>query len=122
MKEIIKKILKALPNAVKNFFYGDIKTDIKNSNAEIKSDIKEIKNDFNSSEKDRLRYEIISFASSLRRGELRTTQEFETIFHFHDKYESLIEKLGEKNGFTHSEFLYIEERYKELIENDSFFV
>ena len=110
MKDIIKKILKALPNAIKKFLYG-----------EIKSDLKEIKGDFNSAEKDRLRYEIIAFASSLRRGEQRTTQEFETIFHFHDKYEALIEKLGEKNGFTHSEFLYIEDKYREL-KNGSFFM
>lgn len=105
MKEIIKKILKALPNSIKNFLYGD-----------VRSDIKELKEDFNSSEKDRLRYEILSFASSLRRGEAHTTQEFQTICAFHDKYENLISRLGEKNGFTHSEFEYIEEKMREKME------
>lgn len=105
MKETIKKVLKALPNVIKNFLYGD-----------VRNDIKELKNDFNSSEKDRLRYEILSFASSLRRGEAHTTQEFQTICMFHDKYEKIIEKLGEKNGFTHSEFEYIEEKMREKME------
>ncbi len=103
MKEIIKRILKALPNAIKKFLYGD-----------IKQDLIEIKQEVNSSEKDRLRYEILAFASSLRRNEHHTSQEFETIFHFHDKYEQIIRKLNETNGYCHEEFEFIREKYKEL--------
>ena len=106
MKEVIKKILNLIPSALKNFLYGDIKLDLK-----------EIKQEFNSSEKDALRYKILSFASSLRRGEQHTTQEFETIFHFHDKYEKIIEKLDETNGYCHEEFEYITKKYKEKMED-----
>ena len=110
MKQILQKMFLFLSKAIKNFLYGEIKEDIKELNNELKYTRKELY----LSEKDNLRYKILSFASSLRRNELHTTQEFETIFHFHDKYEALIEKLGEKNGFTHSEFLYIREKYEEL--------
>lgn len=110
MKEIIKKILKLVPNALKNFLYGEIKVELK----DIKTDLKNTTKEFNSAEKDRLRYEILAFASSLRRGEHHTTQEFETIFHFHDKYEKLIEKLNESNGYCHEEFEYIRKCYNEM--------
>jgi len=112
MKTILNKIILYIPKAIKTFLYG-----------ELTDTLKELKHDFYISEKDSLRYKILSFASSIRRGELHTTQEFETIFHFHDKYEMLIDKLGETNGFTHSEFLFIAEEYKKLkSKNSSFFV
>lgn len=105
MKNIIIKILKLIPNAIKNFLYGDLKEDIKNLN-----------NELTNNEKDNLRYKVLSFASSLRRGETHTTQEFETIFHFHDKYEEIIRSRNEKNGYLHEEFEFIKEECKKRSE------
>lgn len=112
MKEIIKKILKALPNAIKKFLYNDIKE----MNEKTNQKLDDLTENYLSFQKDIFREKILSFASSLRRGEAHTTQEFQTICAFHDKYENLISRLGEKNGFTHSEFEYIEEKMREKME------
>lgn len=80
----------------------------------IKDEIKSISEQIDENEKDRLRFEILSFAGDLRNGIFKTRQEFETIFIFHDKYETIIEKLKEHNGYLDTEFEYIKEKYKEL--------
>lgn len=80
----------------------------------IKDEIKAISEQIDENEKDRLRFEILSFAGDLRNGILKTRQEFEIIFVFHDKYEKIIEKLKEHNGYLDTEFEYIKEKYKEL--------
>lgn len=80
----------------------------------IKDEIKSISEQIDENEKDRLRFEILSFAGDLRNGILKTRQEFETIFVFHDKYETIIKKLKEHNGYLDTEFEYIKEKYKEL--------
>lgn len=105
MKELVKKVLKLIPNAIKNFLYGD-----------LSEAIKDIKSELTNNEKDNLRYKVLSFASSLRRGEKHTTQEFETIFHFHDKYEKIIAERNETNGYLHEEFEYIKNEYKKRCE------
>lgn len=80
----------------------------------IKDEIKPISEQIDENEKDRLRFEILSFAGDLRNGILKTRQEFETIFVFHDKYEKIIEKLKLHNGYLDTEFEFIKEKYKEL--------
>lgn len=64
--------------------------------------------------KDDLRYTILSFASDLRNGVAKTRQEYETIFAFHDDYETLIEHLKEKNGYLETEMDYIILQYNKL--------
>ena len=64
--------------------------------------------------KDDLRYTILSFAGDLRNGVAKTRQEYETIFTFHDDYETLIERLKEKNGYLETEMEYIILQYNNL--------
>ena len=63
-------------------------------------------------EKDRLRFEILSFANSLRNGNKHTRQEFETIFFFYDKYETIINELKQKNGYLEEEMEFIKKCYE----------
>lgn len=63
-------------------------------------------------EKDRLRFEILSFANSLRNNNKHTRQEFETIFFFYDKYETIINELKLKNGYLEEEMEFIKECYE----------
>lgn len=63
-------------------------------------------------EKDRLRFEILSFANSLRNGNKHTRQEFETIFFFYDKYETIIQELKQKNGYLEEEMEFIKKCYE----------
>lgn len=64
--------------------------------------------------KNDLRYTILSFASDLRNGVAKTRQEYETIFAFYDNYETLIERLKEKNGYLETEMDYIVIQYNSL--------
>lgn len=63
-------------------------------------------------EKDNLRYKILSFANSLRNGNKHTRQEFETIFFFYDKYEIIINRLNQKNGYLEEEMEFIKNCYE----------
>lgn len=112
MKSWIKKILMKVPIMMRDFFVGDLIEEHKTINKELKT----MNQAIDDNEKDHLRHEILSFASSLRRGEKHTTQEFETIYHFHEKYEKIVKKLGESNGYTDEEFKYIREQYKNFRE------
>jgi hypothetical protein len=71
-----------------------------------------ISSKIDNNEKDRLRYEILSFANSLRNGNKHTRQEFETIFFFYDKYETIITELKQKNGYLEEEMKFIKESYE----------
>ena len=61
-----------------------------------------------------LRFQILSFASDLRNGVKKTRQEFETIFMFYDKYEAILKRLDQHNGYLDTEFDFIKLKYVEL--------
>lgn len=65
--------------------------------------------------KDDLRYTILSFAGDLRNGIAKTRQEYETIFMFYDKYETIIKSLNEKNGYLETEMEFIKTQYSCLM-------
>ena len=59
-----------------------------------------------------LRMNILSFSSSLSRGEAHSQTEFENIMRVHDRYAELCEKIGKKNGYTDSSFEFIQREYQ----------
>ena len=91
--------------------FSSIKEELKK---EIKTEVDKVSEKIDGNEKDNLRFQILSFSSELRNGATKTRQEFETIFVFYDKYESLIKKLGQSNGYLDSEFEYIKEQFKKV--------
>ncbi len=80
----------------------------------IKEELQPISEQIDNNEKDRLRFEILSFASDLRNGINKTRQEFETIFTYYDKYENIIRKLKMHNGYLDTEFEFIKLKYIDL--------
>lgn len=74
--------------------------------------INPISSKIDNNEKDRLRFEILTFANSLRNGNKHTRQEFETIFFFYDKYETIIQELKQKNGYLEEEMEFIRNSYE----------
>lgn len=78
---------------------------------EIKEEIQDINNKIDNNEKDDLRYKILSFANSLHNGNNHTRQEYETIFSFYDKYEAIIKRLKQTNGYLEMEMEFIKETY-----------
>lgn len=81
-------------------------------NKMLNKKIDPINEKIDSNEKDDLRYKILSFANSLHNGDNHTRQEYETIFLFYDKYEEIIERLEQTNGYLEMEMKFIRECYK----------
>lgn len=62
----------------------------------------------------KIRLQIVSFASSLHRGEKHTREEFEAIFELINIYEEIIEKRNLKNNYFEEELLFIRKCYENL--------
>ncbi|MGN1020347.1 MAG: hypothetical protein ACI4O7_08215 [Aristaeellaceae bacterium] len=75
--------------------------------------------EMDANEKDRIRHEVLSFASSCRHGIRHTEDEFRHIIDLHTKYEKLLRRTGDANGVFALEYRYIEELYHHCqVEND----
>lgn len=64
------------------------------------------------------RFNVVKFASELRRGMEKTRFEFEAISELADTYEKAVEELGIKNSFFEEEEIYIKEKYHELCDRE----
>ena len=60
------------------------------------------------------RYNVVKFASELRRGVEKTRYEFEAVAELADTYEKAVSELGIKNSFFEEEEIYIKQKYHEL--------
>ena len=77
----------------------------------INNIIKDISSDIDQNEKDRIRWQVLDFASSCREGRLHTKDEFQHIIALNDKYKKLLAKTDDKNGVFDEEYKYIQEIY-----------
>lgn len=87
-------------------------------NLEKKTEALEEKIDMN--EIDRIRWEILSFAGSCRKGQKHTKDEFEHIISLHEKYNNILEEHDMQNGLVTIEYEYIEDIYRRCLEQNSF--
>ena len=81
-------------------FREEIRKDI----TDIKGRIDAITDETKENELDRIRFEILSFASSLKNGYIPDEVEFRHIHHIYDKYTS-----NGGNSYVHTKMDYIEE-------------
>lgn len=90
-------------------------------NAEQTKTIEHMDEKIDTNEIDRLRWEIISFANSLRYddGQSATLEGYNHVFDAYGKYEKLLESLGRKNGKIDNEYAYIKMMYNEFSKNYS---
>ena len=90
-------------------------------NAEQTKTIENMDEKIDTNEIDRLRWEIISFANSLRYddGQSATLEGYNHVFDAYGKYEKLLEALGRKNGKIDNEYAYIKIMYNEFSKNYS---
>ena len=81
--------------------------------------ITNLENEMKGNEKDRIRWEILSFANSCRSGHKHTKDEFDHIIRLHDKYEILVKETNDPNEVFTMEYNYVKEIYKKrLLKND----
>lgn len=90
-------------------------------NAEQTKTIEHMDEKIDTNEIDRLRWEIISFANSLRYddGQSATLEGYDHVFDAYGKYEKLLESLGRRNGKIDNEYAYIKIMYNEFSKNYS---
>lgn len=87
----------------------------KQINGDIKEELLKIDRKVDEHEIDRIRWEILDFANSLRRKEDHTKDQFFHIVEVNTKYHALIKEHGIVNGVLDSEYSYIERVYKECL-------
>ena len=129
-QRVVKKIIDA-NNAKIETSFNTISTHLNNVdkqladvmliNAEQTKTIEHMDEKIDTNEIDRLRWEIISFANSLRYddGQSATLEGYNHVFDAYGKYEKLLESLGRKNGKIDNEYAYIKIMYNEFSKNYS---
>lgn len=97
-----------------------ITTDVMREISCVKAAQKELECAIDENEKDRIRFEVLDFASSCRNGQLHTKDEFEHIIVLNKKYHRLLNKTGDENGVFDAEYEYIYELYQKCQRENDF--
>lgn len=97
-----------------------INSDLQKQIKTLSKQMEEMRNDLDSNEKDRIRWEILDFANSCRNGRNHAHDEFKHIAELHDKYTSLLAKTGDENGVFTTEYQWITTVYQEKLKDNSF--
>lgn len=86
----------------------------------LKVEVGEVKEQVQSNEKDRIRFEVLNFANSCRNGVKHTHDEFKHIIEINGKYERLLRDTNDTNGVFVEEYKYIMTIYHQCQEKNSF--
>ena len=86
----------------------------------LKQELTEAQKSIDENEKDRIRWEILDFATSCRNGQQHTQDEFLHIITLNDKYRQLLAKTKETNGVFDVEYEYIKNLYAEKQKTNDF--
>lgn len=110
----------------KNFNYHSDKQAVEQLNT-LQNDISSLRTDISNlnlkvdgNEIDRVRQIILDFADALRHGERYSKQKFHYIVDLNRKYHEIITKNNLTNGVLDSDYKYIEKKYQECLEDNSF--
>lgn len=96
-----------------------INKDLINKVDTISQSVEKLQKDRYEDEKDRIRWEILEFATSCRGGVVHTHDEFQHIIALNDKYIKLLEITHDQNGVFEEEYKYIQKLYADhLLKND----
>lgn len=111
---IVEKSAKIKINPLTGVFRKAIKDEIKpleNEVGNIKKDVNSLSVEQQEFESRYLRRYILTYASQIRSGVVKTNDEYEDFFRAVDRYEELIKKLKIKNGFVENEVKYVKDKY-----------
>lgn len=88
--------------------------------AQLKKAVNSISTDIDENEKDRIRWQVLDFASSCRDGRLHTKDQFQHIIALNDKYKKLLAKTNDSNGYFEEQYKYIQSIYHKRQEKNDF--
>ena len=103
-------------NWIGKMINGDIQTEIK----EMKDDLTELKKDFESKKAEDMRWEILNFANSCRRGVEHGKDAWRHTMSQLAEYESYTEKKHITNGVIEEDAHYLRELYQERNRKNDF--
>lgn len=86
----------------------------------LQKKVNAISDNIDENEKDRIRWEVLDFASSCREGRRHTQDQFKHIITLNDKYTKLLQKTSDQNGVFQAEYDYIKTLYKQRQEKKDF--
>lgn len=86
----------------------------------IRKELRDVQNQIDENEKDRIRWEVLDFANGCRTGRKHSKDEFQHIITLNGKYKSLLKKTGDENGVFDAEYEYIRELYAERQKKNDF--
>lgn len=69
---------------------------------------------------DRIRTHVLNFAEDLRRGNSRTKEDFDLLLKSDEQYEQIMEKYDIKNNVYAHAIKFINKKYDDFTDNDSF--
>lgn len=98
----------------------DSVNDLKSELNDLKTRTEGISKAVDQNEIDRIRYEILTFASDLQRGENFTKAEFDRIFSLNEKYHHILKRIKGTNGQIDREIEYITHVDEEKHLHDSY--
>lgn len=107
---------KTLFNWIGKMINSDIQTEIK----EMKDDLTELKKDFESKKAEDMRWEILNFANSCRRGVEHGKDSWRHAMSQLAAYESYTERKGITNGVIEEDAHYLRELYQERNRKNDF--
>lgn len=87
---------------------------------DLKTAIQNINKDIDENEKDRIRWQVLDFASSCRDNRLHTKDEFQHIIALNDKYQKLLARTNDSNGYFDEQYKYIQNIYHKRQEKNDF--
>lgn len=88
-------------------------------NGDLKSDLSELKRDFEETKAQDKRWHILNFANSCRNGKLHSKDEWQHVMSEISEYEAYTDKKGITNGVIDEDAKYLRELYHERnLKND----
>ena len=106
----------ALFNWIGNIINGDIRKQI----IEMRSEVTELKKDFESKKAEDMRWDILNFANSCRRGVEHGKDSWRHAMSQLAEYEDYTEKKGITNGVIEEDAHYLRELYQERNRKNDF--
>lgn len=95
---------------------GELTAKVDQQGAQINA----LNNKIDMNEIDRIRWEILNFANSCRKGEHHNKDEFVHIIGLHEKYNKILAEHDMTNGLVSIEYEYIEDIYRRCLEKNNF--
>lgn len=90
---------------------------IKDNEDRMSCEINDLRTQVDANEINRIRFEILNFAASLRTGHEHSKEEFDHIMKLDEKYKGLLQKYNISNGVYTINYELIVDKYKEYLKN-----